>query len=96
MLAVFDGHNGPEASEMASQLLLDYFLLHTYFLLDATYSAILKNSNGRLPDKEDRGVVFELMNLKRDQYLHELDSGRCPFKGDLFLVNSEAFLLVFS
>ncbi|CAL9245283.1 unnamed protein product [Arabidopsis halleri] len=45
--AVFDGHNGAEASEMASQLLLDYFALHTYFLLDATFS---KELSGTLPN----------------------------------------------
>ncbi|KAI4349468.1 hypothetical protein L6164_010054 [Bauhinia variegata] len=44
IIAVFDGHNGAEASEMASELLLEYFALHTYFLLDATYSAISKKS----------------------------------------------------
>lgn len=30
--AVFDGHAGAEASEMASKLLLDYFLLHSMFI----------------------------------------------------------------
>ncbi|KAI5414395.1 hypothetical protein KIW84_040047 [Lathyrus oleraceus] len=35
IVAVFDGHNGAEASEMASKLLMEYFVLHTYFLLDA-------------------------------------------------------------
>lgn len=28
LLAVFDGHGGSEASEMAKQHLLDYFLVH--------------------------------------------------------------------
>ncbi|VYS61292.1 unnamed protein product [Arabidopsis thaliana] len=45
--AVFDGHSGSEASEMASQLLLDYFALHIYFLLDATFS---KELTGKLPN----------------------------------------------
>ncbi|KAI7990709.1 putative protein phosphatase 2C 51 [Camellia lanceoleosa] len=31
MVAVFDGHAGAEASEMASKLLSDYFLLHTFY-----------------------------------------------------------------
>ncbi|KAG5564432.1 hypothetical protein RHGRI_000575 [Rhododendron griersonianum] len=30
--AVYDGHAGAEASEMASKLLLDYFLLHSMFI----------------------------------------------------------------
>ena len=40
IMAVFDGHDGAEASDMAPKLLLEYFILHTYFLLDATYSVI--------------------------------------------------------
>lgn len=31
VLAVFDGHGGKEASEMASNHLLDYFFLHVIF-----------------------------------------------------------------
>ena len=31
VVAVFDGHIGQEASEMASKLLLDYFYLHSVF-----------------------------------------------------------------
>lgn len=32
VVAVFDGHIGTEASEMASKLFLDYFYLHSAFL----------------------------------------------------------------
>lgn len=52
IVAVFDGHNGEEASDMASKLLLEYFLLHTYFLLDSTYSVVLGKS--MLPNNEYR------------------------------------------
>ena len=31
VMAVFDGHTGEEASEMASKLLLDYFYMHALF-----------------------------------------------------------------
>ena len=31
MVAVFDGHIGKEASEMASKLFMDYFYLHSVF-----------------------------------------------------------------
>ncbi|KAL2323517.1 hypothetical protein Fmac_027896 [Flemingia macrophylla] len=48
IMAVFDGHNGAEASEMASKLLVEYFVLHTYFLLDAAYSVISKTSTETL------------------------------------------------
>ncbi|KAM1014298.1 hypothetical protein TB2_044123 [Malus domestica] len=57
--AVFDGHNGAEASDMASKLFLEYFVLHTYFLLDASLSAessetpTLQNWHGLL----DRGQL---------------------------------------
>ncbi|XP_063946285.1 probable protein phosphatase 2C 51 isoform X2 [Daucus carota subsp. sativus] len=44
VLAIFDGHGGKEASEMASKYLLDYFLLHVIF---CTYkqSILLQNKH---------------------------------------------------
>ncbi|XP_052731586.1 uncharacterized protein LOC108325860 isoform X3 [Vigna angularis] len=54
IVAVFDGHNGAEASEMASKLLLEYFVLHTYFLLDVAFSVISKTSTGAWLHKRDR------------------------------------------
>ncbi|XP_024030374.1 probable protein phosphatase 2C 51 isoform X2 [Morus notabilis] len=76
VVAVFDGHNGAEASEMASKLLLEYFFLHTYFLLDATYSAVFKRSMGRLLNNRDGDTVFQ--SLIWDEVLshYELDRGR--------------------
>ncbi|CAN1233032.1 Probable protein phosphatase 2C 51 [Linum perenne] len=62
MVAVFDGHNGAEASEMASKLLLEYFALHTYFLLDATYSLAFKKSTGRMRDEGAKDVDFQLLS----------------------------------
>ncbi|XP_019101765.1 PREDICTED: uncharacterized protein LOC104788671 isoform X2 [Camelina sativa] len=56
--AVFDGHNGAEASEMASNLLFDYFALHINFLLDATFSAMTSKSIGRLPTHPDHGLIL--------------------------------------
>ncbi|XP_019093958.1 PREDICTED: probable protein phosphatase 2C 51 isoform X6 [Camelina sativa] len=56
--AVFDGHNGAEASEMASNLLFDYFALHINFLLDATFSAMTSKSIGRLPTHPDQGLIL--------------------------------------
>ncbi|XP_041021198.1 uncharacterized protein LOC121262678 isoform X2 [Juglans microcarpa x Juglans regia] len=58
IVAVFDGHNGADASDMASKLLLEYFVLHTYFLLDATFS---KKSAGRFLDKREYDV-FRVLN----------------------------------
>lgn len=77
IVAVFDGHNGAEASEMASKLLLEYFALHTYFLLDATYSFVLKKYTGRLPNKEDKDAVFQPLNWDKELGQHELNFERC-------------------
>ncbi|XP_078173046.1 kinase superfamily protein isoform X2 [Carex rostrata] len=52
IIAIFDGHNGAEASEMASKLLMEYFLLHVYFQLDGLYSVTLEKLNGRLTFKD--------------------------------------------
>lgn len=59
IVAIFDGHNGADASDMASKLLLEYFVLHTYFLLDATFS---KKADGRFLDNRDYDVVFRVLN----------------------------------
>ncbi|KAJ7977340.1 Protein phosphatase 2C family protein [Quillaja saponaria] len=82
LVAVFDGHNGAEASEMASKLLLEYFVLHTYFLLDATYSIVLKKSTtGRLPNKRYRDNIVQQLSWEEILSGHELDFGR--FKNKL-------------
>jgi serine/threonine protein phosphatase PrpC len=59
MVAVFDGHNGADASDMASKLLLEYFVLHTYFLLDATFS---KKWAARFLDKREHDIFFQVLN----------------------------------
>ncbi|EOX94652.1 Phosphatase 2C family protein isoform 4 [Theobroma cacao] len=79
IVAVFDGHNGAEASEMASKLLLDYFALHTYFLLDATFSVILKRPSGRLPNMGERDIVFQVLNWDEELGGHELNFERFKF-----------------
>ncbi|KAJ8649354.1 hypothetical protein MRB53_002377 [Persea americana] len=66
MIAVFDGHNGAEASEMASKLLLEYFFLHMYFLLDGIYSFAFKKSSDRLLHREQHNVIFQGLNLDKD------------------------------
>lgn len=77
IVAVFDGHNGAEASEMASKILLEYFALHTYFLLDATYSVVLKKSTGRLPNKGEPDIVSQVLNWDEELGQHELNFERC-------------------
>uniref|UniRef100_A0A0D9XTM4 protein-serine/threonine phosphatase n=1 Tax=Leersia perrieri TaxID=77586 RepID=A0A0D9XTM4_9ORYZ len=70
VVAVFDGHNGAEASEMASKLLLEYFLLHVYFLLDGIYSIMFRKSTGKLTYKE-ASILNNVLNLyKEDQSNH--------------------------
>lgn len=76
VVAVFDGHNGAEASEMASKLLLEYFILHTYFLLDATYSSVFKKSMRGLVNSRDGDTVFQLLNWDEVLRHHDLDLGR--------------------
>lgn len=75
-MGVFDGHNGAEASEMASKLMLEYFALHTYFLLDATYSVILKKSTGKLLNKGENSIIFQVLNWDEKLGRHELNFER--------------------
>ncbi|KAM3192607.1 hypothetical protein ACQJBY_069677 [Aegilops geniculata] len=70
VMAIFDGHNGDEASEMASKLLLEYLLLHVYFLLDGIYSIMFRNSTGKLTHKEVTTLNSVLNLYKEDQSNH--------------------------
>ncbi|XP_024013006.1 probable protein phosphatase 2C 51 isoform X2 [Eutrema salsugineum] len=72
--AVFDGHNGAEASDMASKLLLDYFALHINFLLDATFSAMTRKLIGRLPTQGEHSVIPHGVTLDEIIHLYNLDS----------------------
>ncbi|KAF8673130.1 hypothetical protein HU200_048677 [Digitaria exilis] len=64
VVAIFDGHNGAEASEMASKLFLDYFLLHVYFLLDGIYSMMFRKSTGKLTYREV-AILNNVFNLDK-------------------------------
>ncbi|XP_039048274.1 probable protein phosphatase 2C 51 isoform X2 [Hibiscus syriacus] len=79
VVAVFDGHNGAEASEMASKLLLEYFALHTYFLLDATFSFVLKKQSGWLPNVAERDIGFQVLNWDEVIGRHGLNFERFKF-----------------
>ncbi|XP_066340144.1 uncharacterized protein [Miscanthus floridulus] len=65
VVAIFDGHNGAEASEMASKLFMDYFLLHVYFLLDGIYSMLFRKSTGKLTYREVT-ILNNVFNLYKD------------------------------
>ncbi|KAL5717672.1 protein-serine/threonine phosphatase [Ranunculus cassubicifolius] len=72
MVGVFDGHNGAEASEMASKLILDYFLLHVHFLHHGT----LENSMGKLHHEGDEGSISDVLNGFANHKEHGLDLRR--------------------
>ncbi|KAK4742810.1 hypothetical protein SAY87_000811 [Trapa incisa] len=76
IVAVFDGHNGAEASEMASKLLIEYFILHAYFLLDSTFSVALKQFMGQLNDIGELDAFFQVINWNEDLNWQELDQDR--------------------
>ncbi|KAK3193710.1 hypothetical protein Dsin_025020 [Dipteronia sinensis] len=63
---------------MASKLLLEYFALHTYFLLDATYSVALKKSTGRfkfsLPVNFDDSFHLEILKEALLRAIHDIDA----------------------
>uniref|UniRef100_A0A7N2LSG9 Uncharacterized protein n=1 Tax=Quercus lobata TaxID=97700 RepID=A0A7N2LSG9_QUELO len=72
MVAVFD-HNGVEDSaKRATNLLKNYFLVHTYFLRDETYA--FNKLMGPLSYKEDHDMVFPELNQvnKVDQLIRRI------------------------
>lgn len=74
---MFDGHNGAEASDMASKLLLEYFALHTYFLLDATYSVVLNKASGGQLNQGENVYGFQEVNWDEKLGPRELNFKRC-------------------
>ncbi|KAL5561831.1 hypothetical protein UlMin_031578 [Ulmus minor] len=88
VVAVFDGHNGAEASEMASKLLLEYFVLHAYFLLDATYSSLFKRSARMLQDGREDSTISQLLNWDEILNRHDLDVKRFKHPLPANFVNS--------
>lgn len=79
IVAVFDGHNGAEASEMASKLLLEYFTLHAYFLLDTTFSFLSKISKGMLPNKGEHDYASRMLGWDEKLGEQVLHIGRIKF-----------------
>ncbi|MFS7975760.1 putative protein-serine/threonine phosphatase, protein kinase CMGC-GSKL family [Helianthus anomalus] len=79
IVAVFDGHNGAEASEMASKLLFEYFTLHTFFLLDTAYSFLSKVSKGMLPNKGQRDYASQMLGWDEKLGEYVLHIGRIKF-----------------
>ncbi|GAB2220745.1 hypothetical protein Droror1_Dr00008416 [Drosera rotundifolia] len=75
IVAIFDGHNGSEASDMASKLLMEYLSLHTYFLLDVTFSSILERFRLRMLKHEDKHFSLPL-HEDREYEHHFFDQER--------------------
>lgn len=76
MMAVFDGHNGAEASEMASKLLLEYFFLHVYFLLDGIYSVAFEKPTEKFLHKGESDSISRVLNWAERRRGQSLDLGR--------------------
>ncbi|KAG0464280.1 hypothetical protein HPP92_020349 [Vanilla planifolia] len=72
IVAVFDGHNGEEASDLASKLLLDYFLLHVNFLRDGIYSAAIKKSPEKLTYNEEQDALIEVTRFDNEESWQKL------------------------
>lgn len=85
---MFDGHNGAEASDMASKLLVDYFFLHTYFLLDVTYSMVLSKPEMLSSSVEPNGDFWE---LDLDTIWNNFDAERFAYLYVFPLGNSACF-----
>lgn len=76
MAAVFDGHNGAEASEMASKLLFEYFMLHTHFLLDSSASPVMKKLPGLLGNNGASDAISQVDNCREESSWQDLDQER--------------------
>ena len=69
VMAVFDGHGGKEASEMASKLLLDYFYMHALF---SSYK-LLTRYKGVLPVTDDEITHLKILKEALLNTIQEID-----------------------
>ena len=68
VMAVFDGHIGEEASEMASKLLLDYFYVHALF-----NTSELMEQYEWLPVTEDEITHLEILKEALLRTIRDID-----------------------
>ncbi|XP_030948388.1 probable protein phosphatase 2C 51 [Quercus robur] len=68
VMAVFDGHIGEEASEMASKLLLDYFYMHALF----NTSELMEQYEG-VPVTEDEITHLEILKEALLRTIRDID-----------------------
>lgn len=76
IVAVFDGHNGAEASDMASKMLIDHFLLHIHYLLNEKYSISLRRPPEMLASNEKPNLNLQAHNLDSEQISNNFGSPR--------------------
>ncbi|XP_075641137.1 putative protein phosphatase 2C 51 isoform X1 [Castanea sativa] len=69
VMAVFDGHGGKEASEMASKLLLDYFYMHALF---KSYK-LLTQYKGVLPVTDNEITHLKILKEALLNTIQEID-----------------------
>ncbi|PKU78654.1 Putative protein phosphatase 2C 76 [Dendrobium catenatum] len=84
IVAVFDGHNGAEASDLASKLLVEYFSLHVYFVLDGIYSAILKKASEKLTYNEEQDVIVQVLESAKDESWLKWGQKRSEWSSTIF------------
>lgn len=74
VVGVFDGHGGEEASDMASKLFMDYFLLHTIFNIYKKMIAFNKEQDTDLQSKEgDESLQMKILREALLRTIHEID-----------------------
>lgn len=68
--AVFDGHGGSEASEMASHLLLNYFHLH---YVSKMYKLMVQQYKGELTMAESKSLLLQVLKESLLSTIHDID-----------------------
>lgn len=68
--AVFDGHGGSEASEMASHLLLNYFHLH---YVSKMYKLMVQQYKGELTMAESKSLLLQVLKELLLSTIHDID-----------------------
>ena len=69
VVGVFDGHGGEEASEMASKLFIDYFLLHSIF---NSYKTIISFNKEGDDDYDDEESIIQMKKVLREALLRTI------------------------
>lgn len=70
VVAVFDGHGGEEASEMASNLLFNYYYLHYVFKM----YKLMVQYKGDLTMAESKSLLLEVLKEALLSTIHDIDA----------------------